>query len=364
MCESETVKQTPFHSLHQDAGAKFGPFAGYDMPLFYPLGILKEHQHTRERAGLFDISHMVHIAVEGPQAAALIGRACPYEPAKQAIGSGKYSFFLNDKGGIEDDLIVSRLGEERFLIVANAGCAEKDVAHITALSKDFDVTVTVLPRAFLALQGPQAEAVLERAGIAVAAMEFMTVAEPRAGWFVSRSGYTGEDGFEIGLPVDQGEALARTLLADEAVEWIGLGARDSLRLEAGLPLYGQDLSDTITPHEAGLIWAIPKPLREAGDYIGAAALASAIAAGRRRKRIGLTPRERVPVRAGARLMNASGEAIGSVTSGGFGPTVGGPVALGLVTMDGDEGAIFADVRGKQIEMEKAALPFAPHRYKR
>ena len=360
----ETLKKTPFYSQHAEAGAKFGPFAGYEMPLFYPLGIMKEHQHTREKAGLFDISHMVHVAVEGPEAATLISRACPYDAAGQAETAGKYTFMLNENAGIIDDLIISRLTEDRFLIVANAACAEKDVAHIRELADGFDVEVTVIPRAFLALQGPAAEGALQSAGLDVAGMGFMTVAEPKSGWFVSRSGYTGEDGFEIGLPPEEGPDFAAKLLANENVEWIGLGARDSLRLEAGLPLYGQDMDETVLPHEAGLIWAVPKDLREGGDYVGARALAAALKGEKKRKRIGLQPKEKVPVRAGAVLTDADGTEIGTVTSGGFGPTLGGPMALGRIATHADESAIFADVRGRQVAMEPAKLPFVPHRYKR
>jgi len=367
-CLDENLKKTPFYQLHIDAGAKFGPFAGYEMPLFYPLGIMKEHQHTREKAGLFDISHMVHVEICGEPAASLIERLCPYEASEQESGSSKYTFFLNETGGIIDDLIITRLDEERFLIVANAGCAEKDIAHLKKVARDFDVRVTIIPRAFLALQGPEAEAVLSDCGLDAGKLEFMSgmeiANESGQTLFVSRTGYTGEDGFEIGLPAGSGVAFAKKLLADERVAWIGLGARDSLRLEAGLSLYGQDLSEDITPHEAGLIWAIPKPLREGGAYIGADALSAKIAAGRQRKRIGLVPAERIPVRAGASLHNSDGEAIGQVTSGGFGPTVGGPVALGLIEVNGDQNEIFADVRGKRIKMKPTKLPFAPHNYKR
>lgn len=357
------LKQTPFHSMHAEAGAKFGEFAGHDMPLFYPLGVMKEHQHTRDQAGLFDISHMVHIEVAGAEAAQAIERACPYMAREQDVGSSKYTFFLTEDAGIIDDLIVTRLGEERYLIVANAGCAEKDIAHITQVASAFDCAVHVIPRAFLALQGPKAESVLKAEDFDVADMDFMTGTEPREGWFLSRTGYTGEDGFEIGMPIEQGPAFAEKLLNHAAVEWIGLGARDSLRLEAGLSLYGQDLDETITPHEAGLIWAIPKELREGGPFIGADALAGKIADGRKRKRVGLVPAERKPVRAGAGLFNGDTE-IGTVTSGGFGPTYGGPVALGLIAIDADETTIEADVRGKRVPMQIAKLPFAPHNYKR
>ncbi len=358
------MKKTPLDNLHRELGAKMGEFAGWAMPLFYPLGVMKEHLHTRQAAGLFDISHMVHVEISGSQSAALIARACPYDAAGQPIGQARYTFFLNENAGIIDDLIVTRLGDERYLIVANAGCAEKDVNHIRQLAADFGATVEILPRGFLALQGPGAESALGGAGLNVADMGFMTAREPKPGWFVSRTGYTGEDGFEIGLPVDQTDGFARKLLAGQSVEMIGLGARDSLRLEAGLSLYGQDLDEETTPHEAGLIWAVPKPLRQGGGFSGAAALEEKIAAGRKRQRIGLKPAGKMPVRAGARLVDGDGNETGRITSGGFGPSFGGPVALGMITIDAAKAPVFAEVRGKAVAMEQHRLPFVPHNYKR
>ena len=360
----EILKQTPLHQLHLEAGAKMGEFAGYSMPLFFPLGLMKEHLHTRQHAGLFDICHMLHIEVTGKEAALAVERACPYPASAQPIGTCKYTFFLTPTAGIIDDLIVTRLEAQRFLIVANAGCAEKDLAHINTVAKDFDCLVGAVPRGFVALQGPQAEAVLEQAGLGVADLAFMNAREPKPGWFVSRSGYTGEDGFEVAAPEDEIAPFVRGIVADERVEPIGLGARDSLRLEAGLSLYGQDLDEAVAPHEAGLIWAIPKSHREGGTFIGAEALAEKIAQGPARRRIGLTTEQKMPVRAGADLINRSGDPIGRVTSGGFGPSLGKPVALGLVDAKADRGEILAQVRGKSIEMEETKLPFVPHAYKR
>lgn len=358
------MKQTPLYDLHIAEGAKMGAFAGYDMPLFYPLGLMKEHLHTRASAGLFDISHMVHVEISGRQASALIEHLCPYVASEQGFNASRYTFFLDDAAGIIDDLIITRLDDLRYLVVANAGCAEKDVAHIRAHAQAFDVSVNVIPRGFLALQGPQAEAVLADQGFAVSQMDFMTGIEPKPGWFLSRSGYTGEDGFEIAMPGTECDAFARALLSDERVIAVGLGARDSLRLEAGLSLYGQDLSDTISPHEAGLIWAIPKELRKDGTFIGAKALADKISAGRSRMRVGLVPEGRMPVRAGALLLDEAGSEIGVVTSGGYGPSIESGVALGLIAVSAADMPIFAEVRGKKIPMQRAKLPFVPHQYKR
>lgn len=357
------MKQTPLFQMHVDAGAKIGVYAGFEMPLFYPLGVKQEHLHTRASAGLFDISHMQHISVVGPGAADLISRLCPYTAAEQAIGDAKYTFLLNDHAGIIDDLIVTRLADTRFLIVANAGCAEKDVAHITTTAEAFDADVTPLDRGFLALQGPKAEAVLSDMGFPVRDMSFMTGLELADDRFISRTGYTGEDGFEIAMPVADLADFAAKLASDPRVEWVGLAARDSLRLEAGLSLYGQDLSEDITPHEAGLLWAIPKDLRTGGPFIGAAALATKIAEGRKRMRVGLLADGR-PVRGDTPLVTDDGTPAGIVTSGGFGPTLDGPMALGLIDVAFAETPLFADMRGKRIAMQRAKTPFTPSNYKR
>jgi len=362
--EARTImKKTPLHQKHLDAGAKMGEFAGYELPLFYPLGVKGEHLHTRKNAGLFDISHMIHVEIYGADAAQFISTLCPYNASEQPVGKAQYTFFLNENAGIIDDLIVTRLGDDRFLIVANAGCAEKDLAHINAQVGSLYVRVTHIERAFLALQGPQAEAVLSDLGFAASSLDFMSGYEPETGWFLSRTGYTGEDGFEIAMPNEKAVEFSNSVSADERVEWIGLGARDSLRLEAGLSLYGQDLSEDITPHEAGLIWAIPKELREGGIFIGAEQLSSKIKAGRERMRVGLLPQGR-PVRNGVSLVGEDGSEIGVVTSGGFGPTIDAPMALGLVQVKAADKPIFADLRGKQVPMERVKPPFAPHNYKR
>lgn len=333
------------------------------MPLFYTAGIIKEHENTRNSAGLFDISHMVIVQFDGPDSAALISRLCPYPAEDQEIGRSRYCFFLNQDAGIIDDLIITRLGETRFTIVCNAGCAEKDLAHIHENAGDFDTSINVLERNLLALQGPAAAAVLKDCGLDASGLSFLQVIEPDDGWILARSGYTGEDGFEIALPSEAAEGFAEKLLNDKRVLPVGLGARDSLRLEAGLPLYGQDLAEDISPMEAGIAWAIPKSHREGGNFVGAATLAEKFKTGRSRKRVGLKPVGTAPVRAHAKLLDHDGNSIGEVTSGGFGPTAGHPVALGLIAAD-HAGPLFAELRGRQVEMEVVKLPFVEHRYKR
>ena len=361
------MKKTPLYDIHVKRGAKFGPFAGYEMPLFYKSGIISEHLHTRKSAGLFDISHMMLVTLTGKHAAKAISNLCPLNSADMVPGEARYTFFLNDDGGIIDDLIVSRLTDERFLLVCNAGCADKDWAHIAKRTRDDGVEINKLSYGLIALQGPKSQAILESCGLSVTAMNFMQIREMGNGtdkWLISRAGYTGEDGFEIGMPQQEISQFAEKLLADERVLPVGLGARDSLRLEAGLSLYGQDLSDEITPMEAGLTWAIPKDLRSEGSYIGAPAIAKKIADGRKRKRVGLKPEGRAPVRAGAIIVDGEANQVGLVTSGGFGPSVDHPVALGLIDIDANPDTLMAEVRSRKIPLQIAPLPFTPHHYKR
>lgn len=341
-----------------------GAFAGYLMPLFYPLGMLGEHLHTREKAGLFDISHMVHVEVTGEKAGAMIERLCPYPARDQAIGSCRYTFFLNKHAGVIDDLIITRLDPDRYLIVANAACAAKDIALLNSLRSKYKVSVEIRECAFIALQGPLAGQVLMDVGFDTSDLTFMHAREPKKDWFVSRTGYTGEDGFEIALPVGKAAAFIGKLVAHQCVELIGLAARDTLRMEAGLSLYGQDLTDDITPHEADLLWAIPKSCRDGGSFIGAAALSDLLASGRKRKRVGFVPKAKSPVRTGADLLTGDGILIGQVTSGGFSPSLNHPIALGLIAAEADQAPIFAKVRGQSVEMTPTSLPFVPHRYKR
>lgn len=366
MGDTTDLKILPLHGLHEAAKARFGGFAGWNMPITYPLGVMKEHLHTREHAGLFDISHMKLIAVSGKDAIDLLAATCPLDPAVLATGQSKYTFFLNDEGGVLDDLIVTRLGDERFMVVANAGNADADIEHLFEAANGRDVTVEPLDRVFLALQGPEAEAVISSVGLPGADLSFMTGFEPKPGWFMTRSGYTGEDGFEIGLPADEAEALVAKLIADERVEWIGLAARDSLRLEAGLCLHGQDITPETDPVSAGLTWAITKSVREKAAFKGASAVLAAIAKGAAAKRVGLKPEGRQPVRAGAELFDADGRQVGTVTSGGFGPSAGFPVAMGYVEagLATPGTRVFADVRGNKVPVDVAALPFTPHRYRK
>ncbi|MCH4542570.1 glycine cleavage system aminomethyltransferase GcvT [Ochrobactrum sp. POC9] len=366
MGDTAHLNTLPLQDLHEEAGARFGGFAGWNMPITYPLGVMKEHLHTREHVGLFDISHMKLIDVSGADAIALLAETCPLDPSSLKTGQSKYTFFLNDKGGVLDDLIVTRLGEDRFMVVANAGNADADIEHLNEAASGKDVTVNPLDRVFLAIQGPEAESVINDAGLAGAELSFMSGFEPKAGWFMTRSGYTGEDGFEIGLPADEARVLATKLLADERVEWIGLAARDSLRLEAGLCLHGQDITPETDPVSAGLTWAIAKPVREKAAFNGAKAVLDAIAKGASAKRVGLKPEGRQPVRGGADLFDETGRQIGTVTSGGFGPSAGFPVAMGYVeaSLATPGTRVFADVRGNKVPVDVSALPFTPHRYRK
>jgi aminomethyltransferase len=362
----EPLKPLPLADIHQKAGARFGGFAGWSMPLTYPAGVMKEHQHTREHTGIFDISHMRLFEMSGSDAAALLNQACPLDANALSISQSKYTFLLNDGAGIIDDLIVTRIGPERFIVVANAGNAAIDEAHFRSLASALDVRIHALDRVFLAVQGPQADAALSGLGLPVSPLAFMSGQVLNTGWFISRSGYTGEDGFEIGLPEADARALVADLLQNEDVAWIGLAARDSLRLEAGLCLHGQDITPEIDPASAGLMWAIPKDIRAEGAFMGADALRAIIARGVERKRVGLKPEGRQPVRSGTTLRDETGAAIGTVTSGGFGPSVGHPVAMGYlpaaIAKPGTR--VLADVRGATIPVDVHALPFSPHRYRK
>ncbi len=370
---TENLAKTPLHALHLELGARMVPFAGYDMPVQYPLGVLKEHQHTRDQAGLFDVSHMGQILLKGANAAAALETLVPVDIIDLPVGMQRYAMFTDENGGILDDLMVANLGNDTLFLVVNAACKNEDLAHLQQhLSGQCEV-VAQFDRALLALQGPAAVTVLARLAPEVANMTFMNfqpVTLLGVDCFVSRSGYTGEDGYEISIPADAAEKIARALLAEPQVQAIGLGARDSLRLEAGLCLYGHDMSTATTPIEAGLLWAISKARRadgaRAGGFPGAARVFAQQQEGVASKRVGLLPQERTPVREGCEIVDADGIVIGSVCSGGFGPTLGAPLAMGYVNAGHNalENTVWALVRGKRVPMKVAKTPFVPQRYYR
>ncbi len=379
MDEQTQLKRTPLYDFHVSLGAKMVPFAGYDMPVQYPAGVLKEHLHTRSAAGLFDVSHMGQVelvAASGSydDAAKALETLVPVDILGLKDGRQRYGFFTDDNGGILDDLMISRLGE-RLLVVVNAGCKDADIAHMRAkLPAGVEVLVHD-DRALLALQGPKAEAVLAALNSAVAAMKFMDVRELILGdipALVSRTGYSGEDGYEISVPAERATDLAKALLDQPDCLPIGLGARDSLRLEAGLCLYGNDIDTTTSPVEAAIEWGIQKVRRSGGaregGFPGASRILGELENGVSRRRVGLKPEGKAPVRPPAKLFaDAEGTTeIGHVSSGGFGPSVESPVAMGYVpTAMAESGTqVFAEVRGKLLALTVTALPFITPTYKR
>ncbi|MDF3932823.1 glycine cleavage system aminomethyltransferase GcvT [Pseudomonas citronellolis] len=368
-----SLAKTPLYDLHLELGAKMVPFAGYEMPVQYPLGVLKEHLHTRAQAGLFDVSHMGQLRLRGADAAAALESLVPVDILDLPLGQQRYALFTNAEGGILDDLMVANAGDHLFLVV-NAACKEQDLAHLRQHIGDrCEIESLFDSHALLALQGPAAVEVLGRFAPAVKALTFMQVATLEllgVPCSVSRSGYTGEDGYEISVPAAHAETLARALLAEEEVQPIGLGARDSLRLEAGLCLYGHDMDSATTPVEASLGWAISKVRRadgaRAGGFPGAERIFAQQREGVPSKRVGLLPQERVPVREGAEIVDAQGAVIGKVSSGGFGPSLGAPLAMGYVAraQAALDSEVFAMVRGKRVPMKVARTPFVPQRYYR
>jgi aminomethyltransferase len=366
------------HALHNELGARMVEFAGYEMPVQYAAGVLKEHVHTRSAAGLFDVSHMGQIELRArsgrlEDAALALERLIPTDILGLTPDRQRYAFFTNETGGLLDDLMVAHRGDH-YLLIVNAACKAADEAHLRACLAN-DCEIKPLDRALLALQGPKAEAVLARLAPSCSSMRFMEVRELSiisVPCIVVRSGYTGEDGFEISTPADVGREIAEALLENKDVAPIGLGARDSLRLEAGLCLYGSDIDTSTTPVEAGLSWAIQKARQSGGaregGFPGANVILDQIKTGTQRRRVGLRPEGRAPVRAGALLFVADqgGEPAGTVTSGGFGPSAEAPVAMGYLPAALAEVGkrIFAEVRGKRLPVTVAALPFIPHRYKR
>jgi aminomethyltransferase len=377
--EPSSLKHTPLHALHLALGGKMVPFAGYGMPVQYAAGVLREHLHTRESAGLFDVSHMGQIVLRPKSgnvadAALALERLVPQDIAAIAPGRQRYVQFTNDAGGILDDLMVANFGSHLFVVV-NAACKAEDEAHLRANLSDECVIEPLPDRALIALQGPKAERVLAKLCADIAAMRFMDSGPRRINeidCFVSRSGYTGEDGFEISVPAKDAEALANALLTDPDVLPIGLGARDSLRLEAGLCLYGHDIDTETTPVEGALEWSVQKSRRSggarAGGFAGADRILAQFANGASRRRVGLRPEGRAPVREGAMLFadTTSSEPIGRVTSGGFGPSLNAPVAMGYLPVSHARTglSVFAEVRSQRLPVQVASMPFVPNRYKR
>jgi aminomethyltransferase len=377
--ESSALQRTPLHALHLARGGKMVPFASYDMPVQYSTGVLREHLHVRSAAGLFDVSHMGQLALRAKSgrledAALALERLVPQDIIAIAPGRQRYAQFTNEAGGILDDLMVANFGDHLFLVV-NAACKAEDEAHLRVHLSDACVIEPLAGRALIALQGPKACSTLTKLCADAPAMRFMDAGPHRVDGidcFVSRSGYTGEDGFEISVPADRAEAIAEKLLDDADVLPIGLGARDSLRLEAGLCLYGHDIDTATTPVEGALEWSIQKSRRHggarAGGFAGADRILAQLEQGAPRRRVGLRPEGRAPVREGAQLFAdaSSTESIGTVTSGGFGPSLNAPVAMGyLPTSHAANGTtVFAEVRGQRLPMQVAPMPFVANTYKR
>ena len=373
------LKRTPLYGLHVALGGKMVPFAGYEMPVQYAAGVLREHLHTRNRAGLFDVSHMGQIALHAKSgrvedAALALERLVPQDIVSVTPGRQRYAQFTSAGGGILDDLMVANFGDHLFLVV-NAACKQADEARLREYLSDSCVIEPLSDRALLALQGPKAERALATLCPDAPLMRFMDAGPHEVdgfACFVSRSGYTGEDGFEISVPAERAERLANKLLENADVLPIGLGARDSLRLEAGLCLYGHDIDTTTTPVEAALEWSIQKSRRtggaRSGGFLGAEEILAQLEKGAPRRRIGLRPEGRAPVREGAALFadEASTEPIGRVTSGGFGPSLNAPVAMGYLpaSLATPGTQVFAEVRGQRLPLKVAITPFVPNTYKR
>jgi aminomethyltransferase len=362
----EILRRTPLYALHLELGGKIVPFAGYEMPVQYPAGILKEHLHTRDKCGLFDVSHMGQGFLSGDTSQ--LENLTPADVAGLKEGLQRYGLLLTERGTIKDDFMFSRLaGEAPLYLVVNAGTREGDFAYIGGALKNITLTPR-FDRALLALQGPAAAQVLERHSPGISNLTFMKVVRASvagAPAIISRSGYTGEDGFEISLEGKDAERVARVLLKENEVMPIGLGARDSLRLEAGLCLYGHDMDDTIDPVEADLVWSIGKRRKSEGGFAGANIVLDKLFNGVAKKRVGILPEGRAPAREGCEIA-AMGKIVGKVTSGGFGPSLNGPLAMGYVETEFAEPGAMLElmVRGKALAAHVAPMPFVPHRYKR
>ncbi len=367
---TEILKQTPLHALHLELGGKMVPFAGYAMAVQYPAGVLKEHLHTREKAGLFDVSHMGQAFLSGADPARALESVTPADIQGIADGMQRYGLLLNDQGGIKDDFMTTRLaGEAALYLVVNAAMKDADFAYIGARLKDQATLAPAPTRALLALQGPLAADVLERYSPGISQLSFMQAKRAKvadAPAIVSRTGYTGEDGFEISIDGKDAERIARALLAEAEVLPIGLGARDSLRLEAGLCLYGHDMDESVDPVEANLTWSLGKRRKEARDFPGAERICLHLLNGAGKKRVGLRPEGRAPAREGTAITDKAGKVVGHVTSGGFGPSLNAPLAMGYVEREFAANGTKLDllVRGKALGAEVVPMPFVPNRYKR
>jgi len=368
---SEELLITPLHDLHLETGARMVPFAGYSMPVQFE-GVKAEHMHTRSSAGLFDVSHMGQILVEGPEAVQQLEKLIPADLQDLPINKQRYGVLTNTSGGILDDLMICRWDEQLFYLVVNAACKATDLAWLEANLEGVDITV-LEDRALLALQGPASEEIMAALAADVSSLSFMQGTQASildAQCYITRSGYTGEDGFEISIPADKANDLARALLANYDIKPVGLGARDTLRLEAGLCLYGHDINSETTPISAGLEWSISKARRTGGarqgGFPGADIILEQMEKGTKQKRAGLKGEGKAPVREGAELVNCEGQPVGSVTSGGFAPSLNGPVAMGYVDSPLAEPgtSLLAMVRGKPLPVTVTPLPFIQTGYKR
>lgn len=374
---TQSLRKTPLNALHREFGAKLTEFAGYEMPVQYRLGILGEHQHTRKKAGLFDVSHMGQVILSGQsyeETALALEKVLPMDVLGLEIGRQRYGFLTTDEGGILDDLMFSNRGDHIF-VVLNAACKDSDIKYLRSLLEPNISIKEIESRALIALQGPASEAVLGKYHPQIKNMKFMdveTLTIDGAECWISRSGYTGEDGFEISIPAEAAEPITRSILSNQNVEFIGLGARDSLRLEAGLCLYGHDIDQETTPVEASLTWAIQKARRSNGSrasgFIGSEIILKQLAGGTNKKRVGLLPQTRAPMREGVEIFatETSKEAIGKITSGGYGPTVGYPIAMGYINSEyaNSEDDLFGELRGKRVPVKVSNLPFVPLNFKR
>ena len=374
---AQALRKTPLYDLHRDLRAKLTEFAGYEMPVQYGLGILGEHQHTRAKAGLFDVSHMGQVILRGrsyTETALALEKLLPTDVLGLEVGRQRYGLLTTNSGGILDDLMFSNRGDHIF-IVLNAACKNSDIKHLKSLLEPEILVEEVLNRALIALQGPASETVLGELNPQVKNMKFMdveTLLVSGVECWISRSGYTGEDGFEISIPAADAELVTRSILSNEDVEFIGLGARDSLRLEAGLCLYGHDIDRSSTPVEACLTWAIQKVRRangeRAGGFIGSKIILKQLDGGTERKRVGFLPQTRAPMREGVEVFEteSSKDTIGKITSGGYGPTVGYPVAMGYIDSKytHNRNNLFGELRGKRVPVKVSKIPFVPLNFKR